>query len=825
MAGDWYGDGTYSFEYLTGWDAHLYDANGNRAQLGQVISDTNTSGEFYLPPEPASYAYFRGANVSEVLNGALGNQLPITGWEGSVADLSHIELRNSMMSHQYYRNWGTYMEAELAALQDIGVPIDRRAFFGYSEYRDGVIVDNYNGYSARNASGTAYLPDVYSTVPFGIGLHIYGDGNIIRQHGDILSNGYGAAGIRMDGLSLGNRLTIMPDVKVHANGADATGLMVTYGTRHRITHRGDISATGPGGVGVRFDFGDNMMGSLDGYRGSYINMKNGNNITLLPELKGPLVSVFNVTGSISGDAAAIYISKNALVLNINFMQGAMVYGDIISDWDPDDPMVQESDPWVVHPWVTHLNFGYEADGDGENTGIIDDNFSMTLIGNIEGRKGIVIHLSGGKLTHMGNANVDAYIIHTGNALASVIGGATNIISANEIQFQILSEVSVQGGAFSYGDRLSGSHTVLLLDTPLLTNDSVAIDSSGTFSAGVYDDYSYSNVRWEDGKTRLVVDISGGKFNKTRAGVSALGAPVAIALVNPASQAFFGHIGDSFQPQALPARLFPITKPASGNNIWALPQYAYSKYSGEYSVSAPAISAGYDLWLNQYSFGGMAISAAFPDYESDDADVSGQALTIALYGGVKLPLALDLGLFASYGSADLDQVRRVNDESYSAKPSMDTISFGLSLARDVALAESVNLHPFANYEYISNDTGSRHEGSGVYALDVDGYISRIHRVTLGAKLDKTFNNGLYAATQLYYSGLYGDRDKQATARFTNAAQYDFSANALPQERNSLGIGLSAGMKAGENVELSINYDYLGGSNIKSHQGYAQVNYRF
>ena len=58
------------------------------------------------------------------------------------------------MSHQNYRNWNTLMEAELAALQDVSLKLDRRDWYGYSIYHSGTgeapyVFVNHNPYYAR----------------------------------------------------------------------------------------------------------------------------------------------------------------------------------------------------------------------------------------------------------------------------------------------------------------------------------------------------------------------------------------------------------------------------------------------------------------------------------------------------------------------------------------------------------------------------------------------------------------------------------------------------------------------------------------------------
>jgi hypothetical protein len=387
-------DGKFS-DPLSVWGSHLHDSYNTQAQAGMPIvkgdGTTPTPGAFVLDDTYGSgsgYAFFQGPNTDSVLDGAMldpsGNiyGVPINGFEGKNPELSHIELKNSMMSHQSYRNWTGYMEAELAMLKDIGYEkINLRNHYGLSIYGSALTVDNTTGYAAVGADGS-YLPGVYNTTLMGIGLHIYGTGNTVTQNADILSAGFGGAGIRVDGYNgayatdgwntpfdAGNTLSIAPGVRVHSNGTLGTGLMVAYGKGHVIINRGEIAALGQGGVGARFDFGDNMLGNQDSqYRGSWIWTSEGDNQApydfSTEGLDGPLVERFDVTGTVAGTAAAIYISENAFVKEINLMRGAELYGDIISNWNPNDPKVQWEYFRADAP-ITALSFGYMPDSDGE----------------------------------------------------------------------------------------------------------------------------------------------------------------------------------------------------------------------------------------------------------------------------------------------------------------------------------------------------------------------------------------------------------------------------------------------------------------------------
>src|SRR5690606_9860310 len=277
------------------------------------------------------------------------------------------------------------MEAELIVLQDLGYTSNRRNFFGRSVYGSDLDIINYRGFFARNTEGTHYIRGEYNRATLGLGLHVYGDRNRVRQVADLLAAGEGGAGIRVDGV--GNTIMIEPGVRVYANGVQGQGVMFTYGKDHALIHRGNVEAMGPQGVGLRFDFGGNSLSNARETRGSYIRTIEGEPYTLLPELDGSLVGQADITGRVAGREAAIHISDNAHVERIHIMRGARIEGDIVSHYAQRDERGDAR--------LTTLSFGQRADDNGRATGIHDPAFALRYDGNIRGKANLALSLDGG----------------------------------------------------------------------------------------------------------------------------------------------------------------------------------------------------------------------------------------------------------------------------------------------------------------------------------------------------------------------------------------------------------------------------------------------
>lgn len=437
---NFYEDEKFRFgDVLSNFDKGLIDNNDRKISDTTGISYIDNNGNLIGNPETdfdaSANVYFVGKNVDEVLKDSSLEGVPVNvGLEGyydelpPAPELSHLEMDRGLMSHQQYRSYTTFMEAELAVLQDIGYTIDRRNFFGYSVYGNDSTIDNYNGYFLRDEKGEKYITGKYNTASYGVGLHVYGSRNNIVQKADLLTSGIAGIGIRIDGV--GNKITVDRGIKVNADGDYGTGILVAYGKEHNITNNGEIKARGNQGIGVRFDFGSNTLGKDWAYMGSYIlflskedcskpeNLEYAEiNGLKLGEINGALVENFNTSGYIEGKYASLYMSENAYVKNINVFDGAVLKGNIISMYKP---KMEFGNNTITTE--TNLNLGL----DKNDTSKGDSNFSFKFDDNIIG-KNIVLNMAGGTSSLNGQNEILRVVVKDGAVLK---GNARYILEEN-----------------------------------------------------------------------------------------------------------------------------------------------------------------------------------------------------------------------------------------------------------------------------------------------------------------------------------------------------------------------------------------------------------
>ncbi len=315
----------------------------------------------------------------------------------------------------------------------------------------------------------------------GIGLHVYGSYVDVTQRAALNAGGEYGIGIRVDGMR--NNVTIDEDIT--ANNIGGNGLLVAYGKEHEITLNAGttIEATGADGVAARFDFGSNELGDQAGYRGSYINVKyNYSNADgddedegeesvegklllaqsesqeetqgswvqddLPDAIDGALVENFNVAGKLIGNEAAIYISPNAYVKNINILEGAEITGDIISEWNPNAIIYQNEDGNTLAPALP----------DGEGLTNLNIDTDLLFNHNIIGGNSLVLNLGENKtftnLSQVQVANVmllndEETGIGSGGEEPTATSQTINVYAinvANNATFNTNSDLTVGNGA-------------------------------------------------------------------------------------------------------------------------------------------------------------------------------------------------------------------------------------------------------------------------------------------------------------------------------------------------------------------------------------------
>lgn len=264
--------------------------------------------------------------------------IPVLGAEMGNLDFSHLELQNGLLSHQSWRNWGTFMEAELAMLQDLGYHLDRKRFFGTSIYASGAEYTVGQPFWARN-DREEWIKDQPSQQTNAVGVHVYGSRNEVTVAADQLADGAGSIGVRVDGSA--NQLSVNENVLISANGTGGIGMAFTYGRSHTLLLEGKVQALGSGGSALVFDFGGSILGDENQVRGSWTAgaATEYGWLTFHPEelnfpqvLQGSLIKSAVIAGTLQGSDAAIRIGPTAHVAQIRLADGAHIEGDIVSSW-------------------------------------------------------------------------------------------------------------------------------------------------------------------------------------------------------------------------------------------------------------------------------------------------------------------------------------------------------------------------------------------------------------------------------------------------------------------------------------------------------------
>ncbi|WP_303338054.1 hypothetical protein [Sutterella sp.] len=573
----------------TASDTVFYAINAGRVRSGVKFVGTNVTEVIgadtviYYPEErivtkdaDGNWQLVAADRTNSVVGG-----IPVNGIESDengrrLYEFSHLELQNSAMSHQNWRNWQTPLEAELAMLQDIGYEFDRKRFFGTSIYASGIDFTVTQAFTAReNYAWTG----AHSTQTGAVGVHVYGSLNNVTIAADQYADGTESFGVRVDGLL--NDVTVASGVTITADGTDGTGIAFTYGRNHTLTLEAGstVSASGTGGKALAFDFGGNMIGSTTQYIGSWITASNmygtdwsNSSLSQGDAVRGALMDTVNISGTVSAPGAtAIYISPNALVSKINFLEGASITGDIVSEWNArstveDDELhaklslgeghhieaILEFEDDQIPDITTEIRFGAvisDDDDESEAAAVSADgasttsttsagtsNFSLTYTGNITGADGIRLTFESGTTTYSGTATVLGVVLGAG---ATVKGAGTYVLTAaasseSEAQARVSDSAFVQGtfvnsgklfstaatgmptitGNYSQGD--TGTLVLGFSSEGTVTPLTVSGTSSGTLAVALVPDLGY----WADGTSVSVATAGLAATTSTDSGTAA-----------------------------------------------------------------------------------------------------------------------------------------------------------------------------------------------------------------------------------------------------------------------------------------------------------------
>lgn len=448
-----------------------------------------------------------------------------------------LGLRNTIMSSDQYKNYAFLTEVEMAMLADLGYRLEPREFFGTSIYSFGsekqritrAVRNDFAFYDHGNEQYDTKKPAV---IPLAVGVHLYGSYNNVVHSANILSEGQGNIGVRVDGSA--NYYYQTPASNIVTNGDDSVGLAFTYGRDNKAYISGKISALGKQGMGIKVDMGSNIYSDLIEYRGSYVRVRTLDylqgvasedeaiTVPLLDDINGPQISELIIDGNVEGSEAAIYIDESSFVRSINVTANAVLNGGIYSTWNPRstgsgeimlthdrkrtilDGVVQyprdsndglTAGEFIDRYLTTDINLGVTLDQnnqllyrDEERKYLQGNNASRVVLQGDISSNTFNIHNYGGKATILGNVRANKIDVHRGIlSLCSPQDYATNQINTLRVRSNSILDFVNGKSSHTYvqGDINFGSNVVVRVDVDENGNLLDEVTHNGRFNAHDY----------------------------------------------------------------------------------------------------------------------------------------------------------------------------------------------------------------------------------------------------------------------------------------------------------------------------------------------------
>lgn len=857
-------NGNLMFETSNAFTRHLQDYKGVMASQDNTnnyfVVDRNTnlsnqSNTIKSLSNSRGHAYFVGDNVLEVIGSAtLGfdgvNAVPVNGWEGDGADISHIELDNSLMSHQQWRNYNFYMEAELAILQDIGYDFDRKQYYGDSIYESELLDwQSTQGFNDRNEEGSAYISGTYNKSDYGVGLHIYGRSNTATQNHDILSQGIAASGIRVDG----SNNTLNVNSKIHTIGAFSNALLIAYGKEHNINLNSGSELIA-NGIGVHINFGDNALGNNTEYRGSY--MLGGDSITYsyYPTTKDNLMQIFNLNGAlvsnlnvkqgsyIEGSEAAIYIANNAFVENINIENGARIKGDIISLWDPNNERLDQNNKNIHY---TNLNFkgGQNSAINLKAVSLLNNTNSINFDGNILGYDSFKLNINTDFNTEKHIAVYDLSLNSSASlGVNSVVKVKNNFTQASSSTLQAPINSEGKLNIFVGGNANLSGNLEFFLGKDFYNTSSIAlnkaelIDGKTTSFANVSfandaDFSKFLNISYDEASSTININrdysslakntsisnslVSLALNSSPNANVSSLfteldfltdEARATQALDELSSKVYLDAAKASldFQKDINDELVFDLySKDIFKDDEWISTIYTFGTYNSvredkdfsSYKSYGGGVNAKVTKSFNDTLDLGfnLILNASNYDFKRNTATLKSRGAYLGAFANVDLNnLFIFASLRAGMQNDSMNRALNINTFSDTLKSSYNafTTSELLGLGTNFNLSETFTLAPLAYIEHNSLSTPSIKEQGGASSLNIDKNTYHSLSSFLGLKLsyDKDFTNGYGLGLSLLggYNHFFLDNLDNEASYINDTSNVKFSSKNYVKDKDSLRV---------------------------------------